>query len=691
MLTLKVSLRTAAIVLVAFVAYWAALRFGFPGYFSPLIPHHSDLYIPVGLAGVQWSGLLLYPRPLSFVLLRFFGLFGLEGSILLSILPSIALAIAAVFFVQRWAQAKLAWLPIVCYVAILFFHTDFYFEHRHDPHVSLCCILLLVATDYWRKWLFSGRLTDFLISLVVVVVIELLKETYSVSLGVLLVGMVVIEDKLNVRRLVLPILAVAVTGALTMAISFRAVFLLGTQIFGSRKLATPAEAAAAAYRVSFAPADLARGFGFYAGHACNWAAYVMLAIALIAVVRNRRHLQLAVMLALAGFAALVPNSALPNHLFEEYAWDAVPLLFAPILLVPGTWAASIALGVAMCAWVAVTHHRANRSASLLWQVEQEQQNEHLVESLPILRNMDPGAKKILVAGLMTPFNPWVYESFMEHEVGERRWTIVIPADQPESHQRAVADVHAARVQLGQFDYAVCYDGKGNLVKLLDRRALAGSSIGDVLVPGLPALQEPLESSPNDVKVLIDVGKAYLYWGLFDEANVYFQRAATAAAGKNPYPYFYLGQSDEGKNDLLSARAAYQDAVKAANATANPVFQASLDRLLRSGKFNPDGTLAATPAAVVTVSFSASPNPVIVTDGGKLGATSLKWNTSATEFVEIRIDKPNGKLFCAGGGSGGCDTGKWVSDGMTFYLQDASAMDPDAPSATLSTITMHVRR
>jgi hypothetical protein len=100
-----------------------------------------------------------------------------------------------------------------------------------------------------------------------------------------------------------------------------------------------------------------------------------------------------------------------------------------------------------------------------------------------------------------------------------------------------------------------------------------------------------------------------------------------------------------------------------------------------------------PVAVVVAnpraSFTADPNPVTVTDGTKLGVTRLIWNTTATKFVEIRVGKPDGPLLCEGHSAGSCDTAKWVTDGMTFYLQDSQGKVTD-PSATLAVVTVEVK-
>jgi hypothetical protein len=102
----------------------------------------------------------------------------------------------------------------------------------------------------------------------------------------------------------------------------------------------------------------------------------------------------------------------------------------------------------------------------------------------------------------------------------------------------------------------------------------------------------------------------------------------------------------------------------------------------------------TPAASVVVAnpratFTADPNPVTVTDGTKLGITKLTWNTTATKFAEIHVGKPDGPLLCQGRDTGSCDTQKWVTDGMVFYLQDSAGKATD-PSATLAAVTVQVK-
>lgn len=112
-----------------------------------------------------------------------------------------------------------------------------------------------------------------------------------------------------------------------------------------------------------------------------------------------------------------------------------------------------------------------------------------------------------------------------------------------------------------------------------------------------------------------------------------------------------------------------------------------------GKSQSDETSAPPASAPVVNSratFTADPNPISVTDTNKLGVTKLTWNTTATPGAEIHVGKPDGALLCKGLATGSCATGKWVSDGMTFYLQDSSAANPTDPTATLGAVVVKVQ-
>jgi hypothetical protein len=82
------------------------------------------------------------------------------------------------------------------------------------------------------------------------------------------------------------------------------------------------------------------------------------------------------------------------------------------------------------------------------------------------------------------------------------------------------------------------------------------------------------------------------------------------------------------------------------------------------------TLGSARATVQTPSFYANPNPVNVYDNTGLGQTTIYWSAPGVSTVQIRVGSPSGQLFSESGSTGQGTTGKWVSNGLTFYLVNA---------------------
>jgi hypothetical protein len=90
-----------------------------------------------------------------------------------------------------------------------------------------------------------------------------------------------------------------------------------------------------------------------------------------------------------------------------------------------------------------------------------------------------------------------------------------------------------------------------------------------------------------------------------------------------------------------------------------------------------------------VSFQASPNPAMVSSGAGFGTATLFWNAPSAAMVEIHVGAPEGPLFAEGGSQGSATATGWVSDGLTFYLQDVSGGKALALANTLATVQAHL--
>jgi len=92
---------------------------------------------------------------------------------------------------------------------------------------------------------------------------------------------------------------------------------------------------------------------------------------------------------------------------------------------------------------------------------------------------------------------------------------------------------------------------------------------------------------------------------------------------------------------------------------------------------------------------ANPNPVVLAPGEEAGVTDLHWTAVGCEAAEIRLGAPDGPLFAevdyAAGAPGDQSrtTGPWVSDGMTFFLQDVSRGRPLTDEHTLAKVAVRV--
>ncbi len=96
-----------------------------------------------------------------------------------------------------------------------------------------------------------------------------------------------------------------------------------------------------------------------------------------------------------------------------------------------------------------------------------------------------------------------------------------------------------------------------------------------------------------------------------------------------------------------------------------------------------------PPAYHPASLTASPNPIPVS-AGQAGVTTITWNAPSASIIQVRVNSPGGALLTDNVNSGSMMTAAWVTNGMTFYLQDASSGDPTAAANTLATLTVNLK-
>lgn len=160
------------------------------------------------------------------------------------------------------------------------------------------------------------------------------------------------------------------------------------------------------------------------------------------------------------------------------------------------------------------------------------------------------------------------------------------------------------------------------------------------------------------------------------------------------------------NGILLAPGVQGNVFRGNHVTGNPTLQVSIDHpsattgldilnLAIAGANSFEGNVCGTsinaPCPSVGTTFTASPNPIPVTGNAVVGQTTLSWSAPDAQVIEIHIGSPDGTLFLTEGNRGSIQTGTWVSDGLTFYLQDVTGGKPLTSDSTLATLVVHLKK
>jgi len=74
-------------------------------------------------------------------------------------------------------------------------------------------------------------------------------------------------------------------------------------------------------------------------------------------------------------------------------------------------------------------------------------------------------------------------------------------------------------------------------------------------------------------------------------------------------------------------------------------------------------------------LSAHPNPAAAPRRSDVASTTLSWTFTDAAVVEVRVGSADGPCLTRALAAGSTQTGDWVTDGLTFYLQDTLGFSP----------------
>ena len=75
----------------------------------------------------------------------------------------------------------------------------------------------------------------------------------------------------------------------------------------------------------------------------------------------------------------------------------------------------------------------------------------------------------------------------------------------------------------------------------------------------------------------------------------------------------------------------------------------------------------------------------------VGTATISWKAPNAGVIEVHVGSPSGPLFTQFASRGSATTGAWVTDGMTFYLQDVTGGKPLTADNTLATAVVHLQQ
>ena len=488
--------RAALLAGLTLLMYWLCLRFVFPHYFAPLAPFHQDFYDYVGVVRNRWGQVMMYPRPVTFLLFKLIGYWDVPFSMAVGIGVALGNVVLTLLYAERiWPERRQAtWAGIVLYLAVLFSHPQFYFEHRHDMPAFFSLLFLMLTLHAWLAWLQKGRAWTLAACLLCIIGFSFTKEAFFVSIAFLALPLFFLYPAKRVQT------ALFLTVCLAAEISE---FLLSKS--RSSPFVNPGSDTAGPYFINTHLGSIEHVLSTYLRKAFIWPGAALAVIALLALAVRPRAALVGFSFVAAGIAALLPLSVLPNHIFSEYAWMAAPFAFLPVAFLPfekwrsaAVWALTAAALLLLVRYEAIAK-KVERDRDITWYLEQETVGRNLFDSLRGIGPRLDSARRVLVTGITTPFLPWGVDAYTEWRFGNQRyWFILTPDDESGRGSRLVQFERPSEADISKADAVMVYDAAGHLSRIVRKReqmALIPGLSNAPVKPEQPAVQPVLHLEP----------------------------------------------------------------------------------------------------------------------------------------------------------------------------------------------------
>jgi len=466
-----------AIPLVRFLVYLAlsavvaglSIRFFFPGYFDPFAIYHLDHFGYVGMSSLGygfWPYIAKYPRPIGYVLIDLCGRLGPHWVLMPLFVFSFVNAALLATYLERITKRTVAIPCFLLFAALAYANPEYYFNLKADPFATFALTFLLCAFHCWQSYVETGKRWLIFACVVLVTLFAFTKESYFCVLGFFFLVQILITP----QRRKAAIAMLGVSGFVMLASLYRAAHIW--TLFGRQPQPTDP------YYTRLGPESVAHGLVKLASGVLFPAIGVGLIVFLTLAWRASRPLfWIAAAGPALGILSLLPNSTLPNHLEQQYAWLGAYFFLSPFVFLdriipqPGLalriryWQVGMALAAFLLYGATLREYRwLAKGVEASWIRLQEIDARHVVSGLERIRQIAEPRQSSLITGLNLPYNPFLVSAFVRGYMGPTRfWTVIVPDATREATEGTIRLIHASNPdRLQTYDHLFVFSDDGSL-------------------------------------------------------------------------------------------------------------------------------------------------------------------------------------------------------------------------------------
>jgi len=583
---------------VVFIIYFLTLRFIFPGYFNPFIPHHGDFYMfYIASPHETLQTLFMSPRFVGIFIRDIVGILGMKSTIIfLIILNSINITLT-ILLVKAIAKVKLHWPLIILYLFLIFSHPGFYIKYSYDFFDALAYFFAIFAMFAWYKINENVQNKHLLIIVVLLFLSLFSKETYFLPLFIFWCYQCFFSDRKQRRAAVIILCATALLFILSILHSH----------FVSSPWVKIENSGTNPYFIDMHPVSIIKTYFYYLKMWGNLGVIGLVAISLIVSLISKKYFKEIILFLILGLLTYVPHSLLPNHKYAYYYWLAIPFTYSVILFInpdsvrllfAGISSRKVFNSLLIIFYIVIAFfgafslkefNKSYKSAGLQWTLQQENINRNMLESLPIIKNNICSSDKVLLTGLTFPFHPFVNPNYIDTYFGNFqnvKWIVAVYNKENEDKNiGSIEFLGIKKIDLSKYDKIFAFDNEGKLVKIIDTKNInfnkvIQNNISENDLIFYPELYKYINSDlkDSDWNSYMTIGN--ILSTAYPERGEYFlSKAIESSKDTNPYPYYFMGQLMEKLNRNTEALYDYSKAVELDTGdNKNQAFIPALERV-----------------------------------------------------------------------------------------------------------------